>query len=174
MRRYKQHSRRWGYYLGKIKEIINSINILFLYFINILLFSLIALENKYRCYWIALFIFNSILILIQKNKYTILLILFYLLLSFYLGFKTRGFNETTFLIKIIEKKNKYFIGEYKFRQILFSGNISGIKIGDFIKVEGKFVNFDSSWYKGYNEKIYYFSRNIFSKFDILSSKKNWN
>ena len=68
----------------------------------------------------------------------------------------RGFDDTSFLVKVIDKKNGNFIGEYKLRKIFLSGDLIGIKIGDYVRVEGRFISFDKSWYKGYNEEIYYF------------------
>ena len=82
----------------------------------------------------------------------------------------RGFDETSFLVKIVDEKNGNFIGKYKLRKVLLTGDITGIKIGDYVRIKGEFISFDKSWYKGYNEKIYYFSNNIFDKFKISSNK----
>ena len=54
------------------------------------------------------------------------------------------------------------------RKIILTGNISNLHLGDIVEIKGKFINFENPFPSGYNEKLNFFSKNIFNKFYVDS------
>ncbi|MHC6179109.1 ComEC/Rec2 family competence protein [Clostridium sp. JNZ X4-2] len=142
------------------------------------LFALLFLDNTAAAIAIAAF-FIIILFFTLEIKFFMVNVLFFLfgVFSFYLYFNINV--QSPAQIRILEKKNYYFIGNFKGREIILKGKTDGLQEGQKIKAYGKFqkeFNIEKGVIGSYNlteykyckkDFIYYsheFKNNIYEKF----------